>query len=471
MAENAALHDQLVVQARDAGVSEERQRLAREIHDTIAQGLAGIVAQLEAATQGPPAEQERHLGLAGRWPARASARPAAPSRPCSPVPWRARGCPEALAAYAKRWSELHGVAARVETVGRPVPLATETEVTLYRVAQEALTNVGRHAGRRTRGHRVLRRRRCGARRRRRRARVRGGGGAGVPRRGSPDGSDRRVRAHDDAAADRGGGGLIQVDSSGEGTVVHVEVPRVAWAGRGALTPIRLMLVDDHPVVRDGLHGVFAADEDFEVVAEAGDGQEALARAARVEVDVVLLDLRMPRMGGVETIRALATQAPDVRVLVLTTFDTDRDVLPAIEAGATGYLLKDASAAELKAAVRAAYAGQPVLAPSVAGRLIGQVAARAGLGAQPTGGRGAPPRRGRHDQPGDRPPAAHQRGHRQDPPAAPLREARRQRPGGRRERGIPARPAVLTTRRTRPQGDRVLVGSGGVRRCEPPRIRP
>jgi DNA-binding NarL/FixJ family response regulator len=137
-------------------------------------------------------------------------------------------------------------------------------------------------------------------------------------------------------------------------------------------PIRLMLVDDHPVVRDGLHGVFAADEDFEVVAEAGDGQEALARVARVEVDVVLLDLRMPRMGGVEMILALAAQAPDVRVLVLTTFDTDRDVLPAIEAGATGYLLKDASAAELKAAVRAAYAGQPVLAPSVAGRLIGQV---------------------------------------------------------------------------------------------------
>jgi DNA-binding NarL/FixJ family response regulator len=133
-----------------------------------------------------------------------------------------------------------------------------------------------------------------------------------------------------------------------------------------------MIVDDHPVVRDGLHGVFAADEDFEVVAEAGDGQEALARVARVEVDVVLLDLRMPRMGGVETIRALATQAPAVRVLVLTTFDTDRDVLPAIEAGATGYLLKDASAAELKAAVRAAHAGQPVLAPSVAGRLIGQV---------------------------------------------------------------------------------------------------
>jgi len=133
-----------------------------------------------------------------------------------------------------------------------------------------------------------------------------------------------------------------------------------------------MLVDDHPVVRDGLHGIFAGDADFEVVAEAADGQEALARLARVDVDVMLLDLRMPRMGGVDTLRALALQKPDVRVLVLTTFDTDRDVLPAIEAGATGYLLKDASATELKDAVRAAYAGRPVLAPSVAGRLIGQV---------------------------------------------------------------------------------------------------
>ena len=134
-------------------------------------------------------------------------------------------------------------------------------------------------------------------------------------------------------------------------------------------PIRLMLVDDHPVVRDGLHGVFAADEDFEVVAEAGDGQEALARAARVEVDVVLLDLRMPRMGGVETIRALATQAPDVRVLVLTTFDTDRDVLPAIEAGATGYLLKDASADEVVRGIRTAAGGGSPLDPRAARSLL------------------------------------------------------------------------------------------------------
>ena len=149
MAENAALHDQLVVQAREAGVSEERQRLAREIHDTIAQGLAGVVAQLEAATQGPPTEQARHLDLA-RSLARESLGEARRSvEALQPGALEGARLPEALAAYAKRWSQLHGVEARVETIGQPVPLATETEVTLYRVAQEALTNVGRHSGAQT----------------------------------------------------------------------------------------------------------------------------------------------------------------------------------------------------------------------------------------------------------------------------------------------------------------------------------
>ncbi len=134
----------------------------------------------------------------------------------------------------------------------------------------------------------------------------------------------------------------------------------------------MLIVDDHPVVRDGLTGIFSADTDFTVVGEARNGREAITRVEAGDVDVVLLDLRMPVLGGVDTIRELAGRAPSVRVLVLTTFDTDTDVLPAIEAGAIGYLLKDASAADLKNGVRAAYAGQSVLAPSVAGRLIGQV---------------------------------------------------------------------------------------------------
>ena len=137
-------------------------------------------------------------------------------------------------------------------------------------------------------------------------------------------------------------------------------------------PIRLLLADDHPVVRDGLRGVFADDPDFEVVGEAANGAEAVARVERLGADVVLMDLRMPELGGVEAIRRLRETAPSVRVLVLTTYDTDSDVLPAIEAGATGYLLKDAPREELIRAVRAAFMGESVLSPAVARRLMGQV---------------------------------------------------------------------------------------------------
>ncbi|GGO77309.1 response regulator [Nonomuraea cavernae] len=136
--------------------------------------------------------------------------------------------------------------------------------------------------------------------------------------------------------------------------------------------IRLLLVDDHPIVRDGLRAVFEAEPDIDVASEAANGREGLERAAELDVDVVLMDLRMPEMDGVAAITALRRAHPHVKVLVLTTFDGDSDVLPAIEAGATGYLLKDAPTDELLRAVRAAAAGEPVLSPSVAGRLMGQV---------------------------------------------------------------------------------------------------
>ncbi|ALG07147.1 response regulator [Kibdelosporangium phytohabitans] len=136
--------------------------------------------------------------------------------------------------------------------------------------------------------------------------------------------------------------------------------------------IRLLIVDDHPVVRDGLRATFTGEPDIEVIGEAGDGRQAVEMVAQHGADVVLMDLRMPELDGVRAIRRLRETAPDTRVLVLTTFDTDSDVLPAIEAGATGYLLKDASTEELLKAVRAAHRGQSVLSPSVANRLIGQV---------------------------------------------------------------------------------------------------
>ncbi len=139
-----------------------------------------------------------------------------------------------------------------------------------------------------------------------------------------------------------------------------------------MSPITLLIVDDHPVVRDGLRGMFAGDESFDVVGEAGDGAEALVLAERLTPDVVLMDLRMPTMDGVSAITRLSARGISSRVLVLTTYDTDSDVLPAIEAGATGYLLKDAPREELFRAVRAAARGEAVLSPSVATRLMGQV---------------------------------------------------------------------------------------------------
>ena len=141
-----------------------------------------------------------------------------------------------------------------------------------------------------------------------------------------------------------------------------------------MSPIRLLIVDDHPVVRDGLRGMVAAEPDLEVVGEAGNGLEALALVPRVRPNVALVDLRMPELDGVATIRALRERHLEVRVLVLTTFDGERDVVSAIEAGATGYLLKDAPRAELFRAVRAAARGESVLAPEVATRRVGQLRA-------------------------------------------------------------------------------------------------
>ncbi len=139
-----------------------------------------------------------------------------------------------------------------------------------------------------------------------------------------------------------------------------------------MTGLRVLVVDDHPVVRDGIVGMLASDPEIEVVGQAGDGADAVRQARVLAPDVVLMDLRMPGTDGVTAIRELARLGIPSRVLVLTTYDADADVLPAIEAGATGYLLKDASRDELLRAVRSAAAGHAVLAPSVATRLVERV---------------------------------------------------------------------------------------------------
>jgi DNA-binding NarL/FixJ family response regulator len=139
---------------------------------------------------------------------------------------------------------------------------------------------------------------------------------------------------------------------------------------------RVLVVDDHPVVRGGLVGWLDAQPDLTVVGEAGDGLEALALVASLHPDVVLMDLRMPRMDGVTATEKLAATHPGVRVLVLTTYDTDADIVRAVAAGASGYLLKDAPLPQLADAVRAAARGETVLAPPVAARLVSRLRAPA-----------------------------------------------------------------------------------------------
>lgn len=136
--------------------------------------------------------------------------------------------------------------------------------------------------------------------------------------------------------------------------------------------VRLLVADDHPVVRAGIVGLLAGEDDLEVVGEAGDGARAVELAGTLSPDVVLMDLRMPVLDGVGATQQVVSRYPHVRVVVLTTYETDTDILRAVEAGATGYLLKDTPRDDLVEAVRAAARGETVLAPSVARRLVQQV---------------------------------------------------------------------------------------------------
>ena len=139
--------------------------------------------------------------------------------------------------------------------------------------------------------------------------------------------------------------------------------------------IRVVLVDDQEMYRLGFHMLLESQDDVELVGEADDGTTAVELLAGVEADVVLMDVRMPRMNGIEATRRIAARAPGPRVLVLTTFDLDEYAFEAIRAGASGFLLKDTGLEELMAAIRHVHDGDAVMAPSTTRRLIERFAAR------------------------------------------------------------------------------------------------
>ena len=137
-------------------------------------------------------------------------------------------------------------------------------------------------------------------------------------------------------------------------------------------PVRLLVVDDHPIVRQGLRTFLETRPDFEVVGEAGDGETAVAEATRLRPDVILMDLVMPGVGGLEAIGRIRAAEPGARILVLTSFASADQVLPALRAGAAGYLLKDAAPAEVEAAIRAVHRGEGLIDPAVTATVLAEV---------------------------------------------------------------------------------------------------
>ncbi|HTJ75205.1 MAG TPA: response regulator transcription factor [Acidimicrobiales bacterium] len=149
----------------------------------------------------------------------------------------------------------------------------------------------------------------------------------------------------------------------------------AAATGGGADPIRVVISDDHQLFRRGLKMVLEAEEDIEVVGEAADGQEALARVEELAPDLVLMDVRMPRMGGIEATRAIRQLFPTTRIIVLTVSDEQDDLYGAVKAGANGYLLKEVSIEEVADAVRKVYAGESLLSAALASRLLAEFSAQ------------------------------------------------------------------------------------------------
>jgi two-component system, NarL family, response regulator LiaR len=135
------------------------------------------------------------------------------------------------------------------------------------------------------------------------------------------------------------------------------------------TPIRILIADDHPVVREGLHGLLSIKPDFEVIGTAEDGEEAVLQARLLKPDVILMDLEMPRKNGLEAIKEIKANQPDIKILVLTSFTEDKKIFAALDAGALGCLLKDSSPQELIRAIRDVYQGQLTLHPAVARKML------------------------------------------------------------------------------------------------------
>jgi PAS domain S-box-containing protein len=345
---------------------EERRRIARELHDSLGQYLAAMNLELTAARRVAIQPETRdRLGRLAELTAETGREVHRLALELRPTALDDVGLAAAVQHYVEVWSARTGVAAEFDSRGldgERFPWQVSTAV--YRVVQECLTNVMRHA-RAGRVSVLLERRPDHL------FAVVEDDGVGF----DPDGLET-------PAAGSGLGlvgmrervalvqGSIQIESAaGSGTAVYLRIP-VAAAREVSMGKVRILLVDDHSIVREGLKSVLRGHPEFEVVGEAGDGPTAVARVAELDPDVVLLDVSMPGMNGAEVTARLLADRPDRRVLILTVHE-DRGYLRALlGAGAVGYLLKRATADELLQAIRAVAGGGTYIDPSLAGNVVG-----------------------------------------------------------------------------------------------------
>ena len=140
-----------------------------------------------------------------------------------------------------------------------------------------------------------------------------------------------------------------------------------------MEPIKILIADDHPVVREGLSAMLRKEQDIQVVGEAENGAEAIDKARELRPDIILMDLRMPEVDGVEAMRQISALNPDIKFIVLTTYDNDEYIFKGIEAGARAYLLKDAPREDLFKAIRAVHKGESLIQPAIAGKVLDRFA--------------------------------------------------------------------------------------------------
>ena len=342
-------------------VAAERARIARELHDVVAHAISVIVLQARggrkvlATSPGEATAAFDTIEHSGEQALEEMRRLLAMLRYDEGLGLAPQRGLDALDDLADSMTRM-GLPVEVVREGQPVTLAAGLDLSAYRIVQEALTNALKHAGPARAQVRVSyagRPARSGGHRRRTRDRHRWRLGT---RPGRDPGAGRALRRS-------GRGGPLP-----RGRLCR---PRPLPARSDGV--IRVLLADDQGLVRSGFRMILGAEDDMEVVGEAADGLEAVELVARLEPDVVLMDIRMPGLDGIEATRRVVQARPELRVVVLTTFDLDEYVYAALRAGASAFLLKDAKESQLLAAIRVVADGGSLFAPGVTARLIARFA--------------------------------------------------------------------------------------------------